>query len=336
MGNINTQDETDVVSYIDKGDNGESTNAQMEYTYDAFLDPSSTVPYISDLSSFGLDFASNDNHWTPHPDAATRFLESFQNGGKQSADSANDSAPTTSNVKFDIAYVESADIEMPLTTLMLRNIPWRLTQDALFQDIKERGFAKDVDFVHVPVEHWYKCNLGYCLVNLKTVDGVRRFRQAYQRTMLTFGCGSTVCHVSVAKVQGLESNIAFCRNSDVMDEEEIYRPLLVVDGEPQVLTTGKEEACRRRETEPGHKRNGSKPLIPRFSEFEPMRVEWNQAVLGSSEHPVKEGVARQRVVSNVGSHTRYGGAKWNPATESDKRRKKGRLDNERKWRKVQK
>merc|ERR1712217_910075 len=53
----------------------------------------------------------------------------------------------------------------PPTTIMIRNIPNRYTQQQVMMELDSLGFAESYDFFYAPMDKQTKCTVGYAFVN---------------------------------------------------------------------------------------------------------------------------------------------------------------------------
>jgi len=117
----------------------------------------------------------------------------------------------------------------PITTMMIRNIPGRYSQDDLMLDLKELGFAGTYDFLYMPMDKGTSANVGYGFVNFvhpcwaeKCLQSFQTFRfQRHQRSLNKWA------KVSVAHLQGLEKNMKHYENAAVnVCKEKRGRPVV--------------------------------------------------------------------------------------------------------------
>jgi len=97
---------------------------------------------------------------------------------------------------------------VPVTTVMLRNLPPAITQQRLIQELNTEGFAGQYDFCYVPREFSTGVGVSFAFVNFRCPEmasrltedwrGSRRFCQAFEAPL----------NISAAKIQGLEGNLA--------------------------------------------------------------------------------------------------------------------------------
>lgn len=117
------------------------------------------------------------------------------------------------------------------TTLMLRNLPNKITQKRLLERMENYRMA--INFLYLPTDFENKCNLGYAFMNFRDGLAAARFAVEFDGTRLVgFRKSNKVLAVQPARVQGLAANVRRFRNSSVMGvltEEE--KPLLLQYGE---------------------------------------------------------------------------------------------------------
>jgi len=108
------------------------------------------------------------------------------------------------------------------TTAMLRNIPNKYTQEALYQRLLSGGYGHCVDFLYVPIDFKNRCNFGYAFINFRSVEACDRFAVEFHgsesRVMLPGFQSRKICEVSPARHQGLDENVRRLRDSAVMTE----------------------------------------------------------------------------------------------------------------------
>jgi len=119
------------------------------------------------------------------------------------------------------------------TTVMLRNIPNRYTQQMLLTLLEEHGFSPLFDFVYLPMDFRNGVNLGYAFVNLLTHQDATRLMQTFQGFSSWFLDSAKVCEVSWAHPhQGLHEHVERYRNSPVMHPSmpDEYKPMVFKNG----------------------------------------------------------------------------------------------------------
>jgi len=108
--------------------------------------------------------------------------------------------------------------EAPRTTMMLRNIPNRYTQQELAEELEALGFKGSFDFLHAPIDFKTMGNKGYAFVNFVSAEWANRCQQeidGYCFLKHQQKKCKKVATVSVAHLQGLEANIAHYQHAAV-------------------------------------------------------------------------------------------------------------------------
>lgn len=120
------------------------------------------------------------------------------------------------------------------TTVMLRNIPNRMTKAQVLdvlQDMMPRG---SLDFFYLRIDFVNGSNVGYGFVNLVDPELVAMF--VLKMRGFRWPNSDKIADVSYATIQGRETLIQKFRNSNVMEQPEHYRPMLLYSrygGSPQ-------------------------------------------------------------------------------------------------------
>jgi len=105
-------------------------------------------------------------------------------------------------------------VDPSFTTVMLRNIPNKYTTKMLL-NVLDRRFAKQYDYVYLPVDFVNHCNVGYAFINLRSPEiRIRFYRHFHAQKVKDVLPGfnskkvlKQVCEVNRAKVQGSRENI---------------------------------------------------------------------------------------------------------------------------------
>lgn len=97
-----------------------------------------------------------------------------------------------------------APAEMPLTTLVVRNIPGMYTQEMLMQEWPNLG---TYDFLYLPYNTVLKRNLSYAFINFTLEEDALRFWQQWHKRRLTLFSPKKCLNISYADVQGRNDNL---------------------------------------------------------------------------------------------------------------------------------
>jgi len=120
----------------------------------------------------------------------------------------------------------------PPTTLMIRNIPGKYSQNHLMMDLHDTGFDDTYDFLYMPIDKGTSNSVGYAFVNFvdpalaaKCMD---RF-QGHRFTQLQRSSNKTA-RISVAHLQGLEKNLQHYQNTAVSAaKQQQRRPVVMLN-----------------------------------------------------------------------------------------------------------
>ncbi|KAI4837270.1 MEI2-like RNA-binding protein [Plasmodium brasilianum] len=117
-----------------------------------------------------------------------------------------------------------------LTTVMLRNIPNKYTQNMLM-DVMNKHFKGLYDFFYLPIDFRNKCNVGYAFINFIHPHYAELFIKFFNNYKLNAFKSNKVCTVTWGRVQGLKANIEHYRNSAIMTIPiPQYKPMLFQNG----------------------------------------------------------------------------------------------------------
>ncbi|CAG8577584.1 6361_t:CDS:10 [Paraglomus brasilianum] len=111
------------------------------------------------------------------------------------------------------------------TTLMIRNIPNKYTQEMFLEWLDETHFGC-YDFVYLRFDFINKCNVGYAFVNFIEPKMIISFAKARIGNKWSRFNSEKICNLSYASIQGSQALIEKFRNSSVLDEKPEYRPKL--------------------------------------------------------------------------------------------------------------
>jgi len=113
----------------------------------------------------------------------------------------------------------------PRTTVMIRNIPNKYTQQALLQLI-DVNHAGTYDFFYLPIDFRNKCNLGYAFLNFKSPISILSLVKEFAGKRWERFRSEKVCEITYARIQGKQALIEHFRSSRLMHKHEKYRPLV--------------------------------------------------------------------------------------------------------------
>jgi hypothetical protein len=127
------------------------------------------------------------------------------------------------------------------TTLMIRNLPNKLTPPMIMECVNELGFD-EYDYLFVPIDAnapgWAHRNLGYCFVNFSTPDVAMRFcRKAYGYCFRQSVNSSKASKISIAEEQGVVNNLKRVERTSPRHQtaKPSSKPFIRIHGEMQAL-----------------------------------------------------------------------------------------------------
>jgi len=154
------------------------------------------------------------------------------------------SVPRKENLQAQ--WCERAGSGTPVTTMMLRNIPNKYTQNTLLQEIDDEGMAGSYDFFYLPMDVHNRSNVGYAFINFVTAQDAERFRSKFCEHRFQRFQSRKISSVCSAHVQGLDENLHHFSNRAVTQARNSqYRPV-VLQGNVRVEFDDAVEEARAR------------------------------------------------------------------------------------------
>ncbi|CAE8611168.1 unnamed protein product [Polarella glacialis] len=138
-----------------------------------------------------------------------------------------------------------------VTTVMMRNLPNKYTQQMLIVELRDAGFhmQADFDFFYLPMDHSNCANLGYCFINFTETCRANDFAAAFSgKRMRRFNSHKTAV-IMPASIQGYDQNYTYyvstrvAQASDPQYRPLFLRPLASWDGAPQPLPEAQWPSC---------------------------------------------------------------------------------------------
>lgn len=186
--------------------------------------PSQTDSSISSSSTNNPHHGNNANGVNPNNVASgmrRQHHHAQSIGGSVSDDKDN------RHLTLDVEAVQAGrDVR---TSLMIRNIPNKYTQQMLLAEFTENGHGPGkIDFFYLPIDFKNKCNRGYAFVNfVECRDIVPFHRQYFGQNWRVFN-SDKICDITYARIQGKANMLKRFENSALMEKEEEYKPLVFV------------------------------------------------------------------------------------------------------------
>ena len=136
------------------------------------------------------------------------------------------------NLILDLDGVEHA--RDTRTSLMVRNIPNKYTQQMLLAEFTENGLGPGViDFFYLPIDFKNRCNRGYAFINFVDFKSILPFHQRYFGKHWSTFNSDKICDITYARIQGKAAMLKRFENSALMEKDEEYKPLVFVSHGPE-------------------------------------------------------------------------------------------------------
>lgn len=118
--------------------------------------------------------------------------------------------------KYGPAVDDDGNQQVPIVTMMLKNIPCRKAQEEVMSHIDGKGFSHKYDFFYLPRDVKFRANLGYAFINFVTPEDAAAFQAEMNGYRFANSGSSKACVVVPAHVQGLMNNLAAFKRTEVM------------------------------------------------------------------------------------------------------------------------
>lgn len=202
---------------------------QLRNTFIDFAPPtiSSSVPRAATMPNIAGLLGGEDSDISPRSSDLfiSEFTRSFDPHMFRSF--VNQEADTTVETTESPPLLE--------TTVMLRNLPNKMTQMDIVNCLHDKGFKGTFDFFYAPLDFKSKCNLGYAFINCISHEEATRLWHTLKGQRLVNPAivsgpalkSTKTCEVSWARIQGLTANVKHYQSSPVNELSNEFRPMLV-------------------------------------------------------------------------------------------------------------
>jgi hypothetical protein len=113
------------------------------------------------------------------------------------------------------------------TSLMVRNIPNKYTQQMLLSEFTDNGHGPGkIDFFYLPIDFKNKCNRGYAFINFVDFRDIVSFHRQYFGQHWRVFNSDKICDITYARIQGKAGMLKRFENSALMEKDEEYKPLV--------------------------------------------------------------------------------------------------------------
>jgi hypothetical protein len=136
-------------------------------------------------------------------------------------------------------YFDAMACQAERTTVMLKNLPNKMTRVGLAELIDSKGFAGRYDFLYVPIDFKSCGCFGYGWVNMLSGDDAQQLMGSFEGFSDWSSDSRKVCAVEWARRQGLPALLEHFRDSELMHEAvpDEYRPATFHEGQQVPMPT---------------------------------------------------------------------------------------------------
>lgn len=130
--------------------------------------------------------------------------------------------------KFSVNVIDDM-VTDPRTTLMIRNIPNRYTQEMIL-DSADICLNGKYNFFYLPIDFQNQCNVGYAFINMTSTMYVPMLYNMFHNKGWELFKSEKICEVTYARIQGLQSLVDHFKSSSLLSEDEKVRPMVLING----------------------------------------------------------------------------------------------------------
>lgn len=170
------------------------------------------------------------SHYSGHYNSDANSLGGMSGRSHRSGLSGTDDRDNR-HLTLDLNAVEAGDDVR--TSLMVRNIPNKYTQQMLLSEFMENGLGPGViDFFYLPIDFKNRCNRGYAFINFVDFNDILPFHKCYfGKHWRTFN-SDKICDITYARIQGKAAMLKRFENSALMEKDDEYKPLVFISDGP--------------------------------------------------------------------------------------------------------
>lgn len=180
----------------------------------------------------GLDRSHHSGPYSSGSRSTSYYTDASSAGShsrmtQQSTASAAGEEKDNRHLMLDLDAVENGHDNR--TSLMVRNIPNKYTQQMLLSEFTEHGHGPgSIDFFYLPIDFKNRCNRGYAFINFVDYRDILTFhRRYYGKHWRTFN-SDKICDITYARIQGKSAMLKRFENSALMEKDDEYKPLVFV------------------------------------------------------------------------------------------------------------
>lgn len=129
---------------------------------------------------------------------------------------------------FSVNIINGSVLD-PRTTLMIRNIPNRYTQQMILESLDICLLGK-YNFFYLPIDFQNQCNVGYAFINMTNIVYIPLLYDMFHNKGWKLFKSEKICEVTYARIQGLQGLVDHFKSSSLLSEDEDVRPIVMVNG----------------------------------------------------------------------------------------------------------
>jgi len=103
------------------------------------------------------------------------------------------------------------------TTIMIKNIPNKYTQQLLLDEINRNHYGK-YDFFYLPIDYSNRANVGYAFVNFVHHLFILDFYEEFHNRKWTMFNSKKQCEIKYGRLNGIDSLMRHFEQSSVMHQ----------------------------------------------------------------------------------------------------------------------
>lgn len=145
---------------------------------------------------------------------------------------------------FDTLSGGGLETNLSATTLMVRNIPIRYTQEMLLKEWPNNG---EYDLLYLPIHIKKRCNNSFCFINFLTPQAAQDFAAKWQNRKLQAYSSRKPLDISLAVVQGFHENLMRCKCNKTMRLNNVHFLPAVFEGSRRIDVRALLEVMKRDE-----------------------------------------------------------------------------------------
>jgi len=126
-------------------------------------------------------------------------------------------------------------------TVMMRNLPNKVTQQLLLSEMDAAGFVNGYDFVYLPIDPETNANRGYSFINFVTPGLALMFRMHFEGRKFNNFNSNKVVSVVPAALQGFDANYSHYSKTRVKHSDPSARPLFLREPRTKSRRGGKQK-----------------------------------------------------------------------------------------------